>query len=41
MAMPPWQALRAHLRERHYEEFFGGALYLLVGEKPRSELAGA
>lgn len=32
----PWDAVRRHLRETHYEEFFGGALYLLVAEKTRA-----
>ncbi|MEZ4424309.1 MAG: methyltransferase domain-containing protein [Gemmatimonadota bacterium] len=32
-AREPWMVIRRTLREVHYEELFGGSLYLLVAEK--------
>lgn len=32
----PWESIRRYLREVHYQEYYFGALYLSVGEKPLS-----
>jgi hypothetical protein len=34
-ARRPWESVRRYLREVRYREYYLGAIYLCVGERPR------